>query len=759
MEQLTCKIDGIVFSNRNTGFVVARVIPDGRRDLVTVRGTFPGIPVGVGLKACFTGEFQDDPKYGRQLVASGCDIIPEPGRSGIVTYLSTHVPSIGPITAARMYDALGDGLIDILDTSPEQIRELKFLTKPQADAVIAEWKVSSDTRTASVFLSELGLNSSQIRSVYTKFGASTKDAVLTDPYRLYECAGVGFSTADAAARKIGVGRDDPRRLKAIVRFIMSDLASSEGHMYTTSSNIQDHARKVFRRHSLDPFSHGDYLVDTDLFRCLSDMEKSGEVSYSGSRVYLTSNWVHEKGAADALALMLVEPPHPFKDLQETLNGFEKSRGLTLSDDQRNSFMLLAKSRVCVISGFPGTGKTTLISAFVHLFEMESLNYVLMSPTGIAAKRISQATGKPASTIHRALGLDQDGSWEFHAGNKFVVDAVIVDEMSMVDASIFHHLITSIKPNTIFILVGDRDQLPSVGPGHVLNNLMTCESIPHVALTRIYRQGAGSGIVTAARSILSGQPVDTSFNRSSEFVFLTFPYGDVADEVCKAAIAMKAKNLNFQVIAPVYDGDLGVDQLNAKLRFVLNPEFSSGKSTKLPFKGRDRSGSDIHEGDRVMIIRNDYGRMIFNGDVGKITRVSLKNDEVDVKIFEWFDRDASPARYVDKIFTLRLEEARSLLRVAFACTAHKVQGQEFDFVLMPMTMKYGIMLYRHLIYTAITRARKKVFLFGDPQAFHHAVMNLRETNRNSALGELVDAAVRRGAEAGPQMNAVHAASAA
>jgi len=261
--------------------------------------------------------------------------------------------------------------------------------------------------------------------------------------------------------------------------------------------------------------------------------------------------------------------------------------------------------------------------------------------------------------------------------------------------------------------------------------MRCPDVPHVALTRIYRQEKTSDIVSVAHSILRGDSVNTSFNKDSEFVFLTYPKDQVVAEISKMSSMLKAKDKNFQVIAPMYDGDLGVNNLNRTLRDVLNPDFSSGKAAKL------KSGSvDLYEGDRVMVIRNDYDRMIFNGEVGKIQRISVKQDEVEVKIFDWFDHESVVPRYVDKVFTFKVEEARNVLKVAYACTAHKVQGQEFDYVLMPMTMQYGIMLYRNLVYTALTRAKKKVFVFGDPKAFSYSIMNDRETVRNSRLKELV-----------------------
>jgi exodeoxyribonuclease V alpha subunit len=282
------------------------------------------------------------------------------------------------------------------------------------------------------------------------------------------------------------------------------------------------------------------------------------------------------------------------------------------------------------------------------------------------------------------------------------------------------------------LVGDVAQLPSVGAGYVLHELMHCKHVPHVSLTKIYRQDGHSDIVEVAHAILNEKTVDTNFRKDSEFLFIQTKADEVIQEISKLTSLMKEKsNLTFQVIAPVYDGELGVNNLNKNLREILNPNFSRKNCSKIK-----HGDTDMYEGDRIMVIKNNYDKMIFNGDTGKIQRISIKNDEVEVKIFNWFDSESKIPRYVDKTFIFKIEEARSILKVAYACTTHRYQGNEIDYVIMPMTMKYGIMLYKNLIYTAITRAKKKVFIFGDPQAFQFAIKNDRETIRNSNLSKLI-----------------------
>lgn len=730
MEELVCKVVSVVFVNRQSGFFVLKTTIDGTAKPMTVRGSFPGTNIDVGLKIRVKGKYEDNPTYGKQFSASTCEVIPELGKIGIVSFLVSHVKSVGPFTAAKLYDAFGDDLLKVLENEPDRIRELPFLTKPQIASILTEWQSASSLRTSSIFLTDLGLNAAQIKSAFTLFGSDVRKIVEADPYRLCVCSGIGFATADQAARRLGIGVDDSRRVRALILFLVDDLSQSEGHVHVTSDQILNHAKRAFKRYNLEPFSHGDYLSENTFYSEIVDLKAGGDLVSDGQNIYLPHHWLHESEAAKQVTSILDHGGVEF-DVEQMISEFEAEKKLSLSDDQRLAVSLLKTSRICVISGYPGTGKTTLVSAFVHIFERMNLDYALMSPTGIAAKRLSQVTNKPAYTIHRALGCDREGQWEFNAANKYVVDAVIVDEMSMVDASTFYHLITALPPTTVVILVGDQRQLPSVGAGYVLHELMECKHVPHVSLTKIYRQEGCSDIIEIAHTILRGDTVDTSFKKESEFLFLPMPVDSVMAEVSKLTAIMKDKKSNFQVIAPVYDGDLGVNNLNRNLRSILNADFSAGNAAKIK-----HGETDMYEGDRVMVIRNDYDRMIFNGDVGKVQRISIKQDEVEVRVFNWFDAESRVPRYVDKVFTFKIEEARSMLKVAYACTVHKVQGQEFDYVILPMTMKYGIMLYRNLVYTAITRARKKVFIFGDPPAFDFAVKNDRETVRNSNLSELI-----------------------
>lgn len=665
MEELIGKIVGIMYSNRGTGYYILKVQPEKPASVVTVKGSFLGQPVAVGIKIHARGIWGDHPQYGREFRMTTCEVLPEKSRSGIITYLVNNVPSIGPVTAGKLYAVYGDDLITLLDTEPEKLADCDFLSQKQIESIIDEWRVASEQRTAAIFLSNLGLTASQIRSVYTRFGIESVRLVKENPYWLYECPGVGFQTSDNVARQLGVGRDDQRRVNAMILYIIHELSSSEGHMYVSADQIREYVQRLFKKIGLDPFSHGEYLSDISFYTALDQLKEDDDIVVDNSRIYSIQNWQYESESAKYLVDLLANGPKDLGDLSGFLDKYEKRRNITLSEHQRQALMLLEHSKVCVISGYPGTGKTTLISAFVDLFEENHLHYVLLSPTGIASKRLSQVTGKPASTIHRALGYKRDGGWEFHSSNKFHVDAVIVDETSMVDGATFYHLISALPSTTILICVGDSAQLPSVGAGYVLNNLMRCDDVPHVSLTRIYRQTDRSDIITVAHQILAGDAIDTDFRKDSQFVFFRFPQPQVADEICALTERMMTRDALFQVIAPKYDGELGVNNLNKKLREILNPMYIAGNAYKIK-----HGVCDLYEGDRIMVVKNDYDRMIFNGDVGKVQRISAKDDVVEVKIFEWFNHESTVPEYIDKTFTFKIEECRSMLNVAYACTAHK-----------------------------------------------------------------------------------------
>ena len=351
MEEITTKISGVVFSNKQTGFCVLRTALDSGRE-VFVQGSFPGVPVQVGLKAKFVGRYIEDQKYGKRLHANSCEILPEKGRVGVVQYLTANVPSIGQVTALKLYAAFGDDLVDILNTDPERIRSLDFLQTRQSDAIIKEWSQASENRTTAIFLTDLGLNSYQVRNVVERMGVGkqVRGKIEENPYCLYDCPGVGFPTADSAARKLGVGVDDSRRISAMIMFVMSELAHSDGHVYCTSKQILGFVnQKLFKRHMVSPFTHGDFMSESHFYAALMDLREKNQIHTDDNRNYLLPNWTSENESADCLSQMISQAPRPLGDLKTILDEFETDKQLQLSDEQREAFFMLDRSRVCVVS--------------------------------------------------------------------------------------------------------------------------------------------------------------------------------------------------------------------------------------------------------------------------------------------------------------------------------------------------------------------------------------------------------------------------
>lgn len=657
------RVSGITFSNETTSYYVIRLQPKAG-PMETIRGTFIGPKIQVGSSLRVKGNYESHPKYGRQLSVLEFEIIKEHNRDGIIRYLTNYVPSIGPVTAGKLFTLFGVELLEILEKTPDRIHEAQFLTKAQRDSILAEWSISSISRTLSVFLISLGLNSNQVKSVLSKFDLEkAENTIKENPYVLAQCAGIGFVTADSVAMNLGIDPDSPFRVMAIIEYAISDMIQSNGHVWVLSKDIRNHiSDRIFKKSGIQSFSSGRYVPDHLYYKAISDLEKSDRIVFEGDKIYLKEDWVFETESANYVKEKLSVKPFEFKDIDGFLAEFQARKQITLAPEQLRAIDCLKESRFVVISGYPGTGKTLVTSAIVELFEKHNLTYSLMSPTGIAAKRMSQVTGRPAATIHRSLGY-KNHEWTFNARNKYMTDAVIVDESSMVDLSVFHKLISALPSSTILVMVGDAAQLPSVRNGDVLRSLHKSLSVPYVQLENIFRQGKTSDIVKVAHQMLRGESIDTSFQKGSEVLFINTNPDDVILEIKKLSALLKEKGSSFQIMAPVYDGDLGVNNLNCELRNVLNQEYDEN----LKIKNGD---SHFYEGDRVMVSKNNYDRMLFNGDTGKINKINIKTGEVEVKIFDWFDQDSTVNRYHDQTFVYKIDEFRSSFRIAYVTTVHR-----------------------------------------------------------------------------------------
>lgn len=745
--ELSGKIIQITYNNSSSNFAIFKIrAKDG--EIHTIRCNNVSADISTGLNVTMSGAFVEHEKYGKQFAANSCEVGYDDTKPGVVSYIVANVKGVGNVTASKLFDSFGSQLIRILDEESDRqssseldesflVYHSGLLTESQYKSLMEEWSHSRLRRGLVIYLTDIGLNQAQVKAILTHNNSVeknlqvTKNSIATNPYTLCQLCSIGFQSVDRIAlNELGIDNDSPIRISALLSFAFKDLCMGEGHVFCTSSHLKAHVTKVFKRKNIMGFSYGNYISDNDFARSIAELEESGLMVRVGDCIYESNQFYNEVNAAAKLRRIASNLPFFGDDLDELLDDFEKKNKISLSPEQKQAFLNLKKSNLVVVSGYPGTGKTLVVSLFVHLFENYKIEYNLVSPTGIAAKRLSQVTDRHASTIHRLLGYN-GSTWEFDKKNPFSTGAVVVDEMSMVDSSIFNSLISALPDNAILILVGDKEQLPSVMPGDVLGSLMKTPNIQKTSLSKIFRQGKLSDIVRVSHAILNNEPICTDFNPESEVLFINIQdEGEVLREVCKLSSMMKSRGKNFQVMAPVYDGDLGVNNLNTHLREALNP---LAKDPTPKIKCGDH---EIYVGDRIMITKNDYGINVYNGDVGKVESIDMKSSTVTMKIFNALDDSSGRTRFVDKSIVIKFEDFRPIVKLAFATSIHRSQGNEMDYVILPMYKKYGMMLYKNLVYTALTRAKKKVFIIGDPDAFVSAAQNERESVRNSNLSRLI-----------------------
>ncbi len=570
------------------------------------------------------------------------------------------------------------------------------------------------------FLQTHKLGPSLIDAVFDRFGCAAVEVLKSNPYRLVEVDGVSFEAIDRAAASEGVDPRDPRRLAAAVLWTIREQTRQQGHLYVRRGDIAALLVDLVRRTGIPSF--GTAALTQSVSDAIDGLEKNDVVKVDPDvGVYLADMYTYERGGAGMLS-RFVTPAALDMDVVAFLANYEKVNDILLSDLQREAVAKLIANRVLVVTGAPGTGKTTLIKAFVQLFRALGISFSLMAPTGIAAKRLAYVTGVAASTIHRALKYD-GFQWGNNALQKLSVDAVIVDEGSMVDQELSYRLLDALEPTTMLVMVGDDAQLPSVGPGNVLRELIACDVIPTIRLEHVFRQAETSDIVLAAHKIRRGEsPLGLPEKETpTEFHFVGCSNEiTICDLIVKMALKLKGRDANFQVLSPKYDGVVGVDNLNACLRDALNPDVGQPTCPLSP-------SLHVRIGDRLMVVKNDYKLNIYNGDIGKL--VEIHRDRVSVKIH-------GIGSHPDVVVEIPRAKAGTMLKLAYCLTVHKSQGEEFETVLLPLVRSQGRMLQRNLFYTAVTRARRKVYVLGESDAVHKAVGNARVQQRNTVLRNLI-----------------------
>lgn len=698
-------------------FEITHAEPKVTDQHITISGHLYGLlQVSPGIPVQFVGDWIRHPKYGRQFSPYGW--FPwATHEHGVSRFLSECVEGfsdtalVEEIVAAfgtLTFDKLSEAPGEVLSLAPAEALPKRMLL----ESALLRWGEARSLSSLSIFLQDYDLKEDVVRAVFARFGTDAVSMISDNPYRLVAVDGFAFSKADKLAGRIGISRSDPRRMDGAVLWALRREAQQQGHLSVRRGDFSLLLKDLAEEEKVPEFDVAG--VDGQLMQAVDRLDKVGLVKVDPKvGVYLPELYLYERGGADKLAKFLT-PSKIDVDMLSFLEEYERSNQIDFSEAQREAIRTLIEHKVLALTGLPGTGKTTVIRAIVRLFKQASMSFLLMAPTGIAAKRLSAVTGEPAATIHRTFGYDGQ-SWEFNGRNKYGVAAVVVDELSMVDQELFYRILDALHPSTMLVLVGDDAQLPSVGPGNVLREMISCRKMPHVRLTQIFRQSAQSEIVQAAHKIDKGE--SPQLDGKAEFQFVSVQDEDrIVDFIVQAAVKLKARDANFQVLSPKYDGTVGVHHLNEKLRDALNPE-GGQKQLKV--------GKQLfREGDRVMVVKNDYRLNVYNGDMGKL--MSIDRESMRVRIH------GVGAGAMDTMVDIPKVQAGIMLRLAYAVTVHRTQGSEFDTVLMPIVRSQGRMLQRNLFYTAVTRAKKKVWLLGDSAAVYKAIGNDKVVRRSTAF---------------------------
>ena len=677
----------------------------GYDNLVTLTGSLLDVPVGSVLLV--DGDWRVDPKYGQQFVAQSWTEVMPATLYGIEKYLGSGlVKGIGPAYARAIVSRFGLETIDVIENDIERLLEVPRLGKKRMEKIRESWEKQKDIKEVMVFLQGHGVSTAFAAKIYRKYEKESIAKVKENPYQLADDIwGIGFKTADGIASKMGYEKNDPRRCRSGILYTLNELAE-EGHVYAEPEQLVEAAVKLLE------------AEEAPVRQALTTMMEAKDVIADNDVIYLPPFYHAENGSAKRLHSLLSDNSLFNSDVaaEPEAEYGAKSGGIVYDEVQQAAIQKALDSKVMVLTGGPGTGKTTTTQGIIAAFKARHMSILLAAPTGRAAKRMTEATGMEAKTIHRLLEYSPMDGYKRNEENPLEGDALIVDECSMIDILLFYNLMKAIPSNMRLILVGDIDQLPSVGAGNVLRDIIDSRQIPVVRLTRIFRQAQSSRIVMNAHAINAGQFPNIKNGLDTDFFFIN---QEDADEMVKLIIGLVRDRLpkkygfppkEIQVLTPMQRGTVGAGNLNIELQNALNP---TGPSLA-------RSGYTFRQGDKVMQIRNNYDKNVFNGDIGYITAVDTNDRTLTVT----FDN-----RLVEYDIT-ELDE----IVLAYAITIHKSQGSEFPVVVMPVTMKHFVMLQRNLIYTGITRAKKICVLVGTTKALAYAIRNQTVSKRNTKLKE-------------------------
>ncbi len=710
-ESINGTVSRLLYSSDDSGWCAVRLDSD-ERGAFAATGPLLGVREGDELR--LTGRWVEHPRFGEQFQAESYVTVAPSTLEGIRKFLGTgRVKGIGPTMAARIVDTFGLDSLEIMDRDPQRLLEIHGIGRATLAKVRASWEKHRGIQQIMVFLTGHGIAPGVAVKAYGKYGAAAVDVVREDPFRLAEDVfGVGFRTADRIAQRIGIPADSPQRLRAGLLFTLSE-ASVEGHVFLPRSRLLEEAAALLEidQTLLEPVLDQLQQRQSVVAVVRADDETAIFTLRLEAAEATVANHIREllSHGADGGAI----------DVDKAVSWYQRQASIELAKNQRQAIAAALKGRVLVVTGGPGTGKTTLVRGITQIFAERKQRVLLAAPTGRAAKRLAEATGSDARTIHRLLEFNPR-SWTFTRDreNPLEADVVVVDEVSMLDIELAGHLLEAIRPGCRLVLVGDADQLPSVGPGNVLGDLIASGVVPFVRLDHIFRQAEASRIVLNAHRINSGQmPITDGNNPDADFYFVA---RDDPVEAAELAVDFASRRIpnhfhldpvdDIQVLAPMHRGELGVRRLNERLQAELTPagpEISVGPKR-------------FRLGDKIMQVRNNYDLEIFNGDIGRV---------------EFFDEDADEmvVRFDGRAVGIPHDNLEDLIP-AYACTIHKSQGSEYPAVVIVLHHQHHIMLQRNLLYTAVTRGRKLVVIVGSRRALARAVDNATQRARFTLLAD-------------------------
>lgn len=714
MAQLRGIVDRITFQNEENGYTVARLQVEGstayNNRLATIVGEM--LSINPGETVVLEGEWTTHKQYGAQFKIESYQTVHPSTVEGMRRYLGSGlIKGIGPVTAKRIVDHFGKEALDVIESDPERLVEVEGLGAKRAKWIIKAWEDQREIHNVMLFLQSHEVGTGYAVKIWKRYGHEAVELIQENPYRLsVDVWGIGFLTADRIAQKMGIPAHSDRRIQAGLLHVLNEAADKEGHAFLPEDALIESCAEAL-----------DVPIDA-IAPCVAQLLSEESIVVDDERVYLPHLYYAEQGVATRCYQLSQVQRIELGNIPAEIKAIEQRDGVTFAPRQKLALEKALSHNLLVLTGGPGTGKTTTIKGLIALLEARNKKIALAAPTGRAAKRMSEATGHEAKTIHRLLKFSpSEMVFEKNFDNPLEIEALIVDEISMVDTVLMNSLLRAVPISASVVLVGDVDQLPSVGAGNVLKDVIASGIVEVVELNEIFRQAQTSRIITNAHAINCGEMPYVQNDRDADFFFLEVSEPDqVVETVCGLCAARLPRTYrldsieDIQVLVPMYRGETGANNLNRVLQDELNP------------KGQEmtRGGIRYRVGDKVMQVRNNYDRDVFNGDIGRVQGI---------------EDDILRVRFQDRIIEYEFSELDELV-LAYAMSVHKSQGAEFRAVVMPLTTQHYMMLQRNLLYTAITRARELVVLVGTKQALGMAVRNNRVAERHTTLSQRIRAGI-------------------